>query len=74
MYSAGTGRFISKDIFQGDVNRPNTFNGYVYGANNPVRYTDPMGLDPEDEAAQAAVDPPPDDGSDPPPDTSAFTA
>ncbi|HET7436329.1 MAG TPA: RHS repeat-associated core domain-containing protein, partial [Thermoanaerobaculia bacterium] len=38
------GRFLSVDRIGGDAHSPQSWNGYTYGRNNPVRYTDPRGL------------------------------
>ena len=43
-YDPKLGRFLSKDPFLGFDTTPITQNLYVYGRNNPVRYTDPTGL------------------------------
>ncbi len=43
-YQPGTGRFITKDPWGGDVWRPGTLNRYVYVRNNPVNLGDPTGL------------------------------
>ncbi len=44
-YDPTTGRFLSIDM-HADVNR--RWSPYVYGYNNPIRFTDPDGKDPED--------------------------
>jgi RHS repeat-associated protein len=44
-YEPTTGRFISQDTKMPDKKEPITFNLYVYCRNNPIRYTDPSGLD-----------------------------
>ncbi len=38
-----TGRFFSRDTFEGILQNPITFNKYIYGNANPVTYTDPSG-------------------------------
>lgn len=49
-YSSRQGRFISVDplLSSGNPANPKTWNRYVYALNNPLRYKDPTGLDPED--------------------------
>jgi RHS repeat-associated protein len=43
-YSNGTGRFLRPDPIDGDLNAPQTFNRYVYVANDPINLIDPLGL------------------------------
>jgi RHS repeat-associated protein len=43
-YSPETARFLSKDVWQGDYTRPQSFNGGTYTENNPVNATDPSGM------------------------------
>ncbi len=38
-----TGRFISQDTYQGDINDPISLHKYLYANANPVTYTDPSG-------------------------------
>ena len=40
---SGTGRFISRDIWGGDYNRPLSLNRWGYVEGNPVNYIDPTG-------------------------------
>jgi RHS repeat-associated protein len=42
-YAPGVGRFISKDSWAGDYNRPLTLNRWNYSLSNPINYTDPTG-------------------------------
>jgi RHS repeat-associated protein len=42
-YAPGSGRFISHDTWSGDANMPMSYNAWLYGYGNPVRYTDPSG-------------------------------
>jgi 3D (Asp-Asp-Asp) domain-containing protein len=42
-YDAGTGRFTSEDLWEGDSRDPLTLNPYLYVLNNPVNLTDPTG-------------------------------
>lgn len=44
MYDPASGRFITKDSWQGDYNRPLSLNRWNYVKGNPVNYTDPSGL------------------------------
>jgi RHS repeat-associated protein len=37
------GIFLTRDPWSGDVMRPITYNGYIYGEQNPVLLTDPSG-------------------------------
>jgi RHS repeat-associated protein len=43
-YDSYLNRFISKDVFPGHPDSPQSLNGWSYAGNNPVRYTDPSGL------------------------------
>ena len=38
-----TGRFISQDTYQGDINDPVSLHKYLYANANPVTYSDPSG-------------------------------
>jgi len=42
-YAPGMGRFITKDAWLGDYNRPLSLNHWMYGYGNPVKYIDPTG-------------------------------
>ena len=43
-YDPSTGRFLQRDPDPGKLANPRTFlNKYIYGANNPVMYSDPSG-------------------------------
>ena len=46
MYSPTTGRFQTKDSWQGDYNRPLSLNQWNYTDGNPINLTDPSGNDP----------------------------
>jgi len=39
-YASGAGRFTSRDVWPGDVNQPLSYNGWLYGLNNP--YSHPL--------------------------------
>ncbi len=43
-YSPATGRFLTRDTWGGDANRPGSFNRWSYVEANPIRYSDPTGL------------------------------
>jgi RHS repeat-associated protein len=45
-YVPGTGRFLTRDSWTGDVNIPITYNKWVYANSNPILYTDPSGNSP----------------------------
>jgi len=49
-YDAALGRFISADTIVPDPNNPQSLNRYSYVLNNPLRYTDPTGNGPHDNA------------------------
>jgi RHS repeat-associated protein len=42
-YQSLTGRFTTRDSFEGDVNTPASLNRFNYAHSNPVLYTDPTG-------------------------------
>ena len=42
-YSGAFGRFLSRDVWAGDPNRPMSYNGWLYAAGNPVNRDDPTG-------------------------------
>ena len=43
-YAPATGRFLTKDVWQGDYTRPLSLNKWMYVEGNPVNYTDPSGM------------------------------
>ena len=47
-YAGGMGRFLTRDTWGGDFNRPTSYNRWLYGYGNPIRYTDPTGYSPLD--------------------------
>ena len=47
-YDPVIGRFISRDPLTGERNSPQTLNRYVYCLNNPLKYIDPGGTDPQE--------------------------
>ena len=42
-YYAGIGRFVSEDSYRGEQDELLSLNHYIYGMNNPLKYTDPSG-------------------------------
>ncbi|MFH1209704.1 MAG: RHS repeat-associated core domain-containing protein [archaeon] len=42
-YDKETGRFISADSIEGNIEKPQTLNRYSYVLNNPLKYNDPTG-------------------------------
>ena len=47
-YVPGTGRFLTQDLWTGDWKRPASLHRYSYSNNNPTKYVDPSGFQPED--------------------------
>ncbi len=43
-YSPAQGRFVSKDVWEGDYNNPLSLNRWGYVEGNPINYIDPSGL------------------------------
>ncbi|MED1664848.1 RHS repeat-associated core domain-containing protein [Brevibacillus laterosporus] len=46
-YDPNDGRFITEDTYKGQVDNPLSLNRYTYVYNNPYRYKDPTGHDPD---------------------------
>jgi hypothetical protein len=42
-YDTASGRFTTKDIWEGNKNKPISLNQYIYGYTNPIKYNDPSG-------------------------------
>ena len=42
-YDGETGRFLSMDSYQGNIQNPSTLNPYIYASHNPFKYMDPSG-------------------------------
>jgi RHS repeat-associated protein len=55
-YDPQIGRFVSADTIVPQASNPQAFNRYTYGYNNPLRYTDPTGHDPLDQAWEEAFE------------------
>lgn len=55
-YEPGSGRFISKDPFQGYMKSSQSINPYIYCGNNPVTRIDPKGTSWWDDACQMGRD------------------
>ncbi len=55
-YSNVQGRFTSPDplLSSGKIGTPQSWNRYSYSYNNPLKYTDPSGFDPDDEKEKKA--------------------
>jgi RHS repeat-associated protein len=80
-YAPGDGRFVSRDTWEGDANNPMSYNAWLYTYANPVRYTDPSGLDvgcnvddPRDPRCHLIVTPPPANTPTPMPTSTGKTA
>jgi len=43
-YNLASGRFITKDVWEGDYNTPMSYNEWLYVLANPINYTDPSGF------------------------------
>ncbi|MCS7017411.1 MAG: RHS repeat-associated core domain-containing protein, partial [Gemmatales bacterium] len=43
-YAPGTGRFFTKDAWEGDNWRPSTYNRWIYASDNPINRSDPSGF------------------------------
>ena len=43
-YDPSSGRFVSKDTYEGQIDNPLTLNLYTYVYNNPLIYSDPSGM------------------------------
>jgi RHS repeat-associated protein len=45
-YASGVGRFVTRDTWNGDMNRPMSYNAWLYVYANPINLADPSGHDP----------------------------
>jgi RHS repeat-associated protein len=43
MYDPSSGRFLTRDSWQGDYNSPLSLNAWIFGFDNPTTYIDPTG-------------------------------
>ncbi|MDX9992754.1 MAG: hypothetical protein RBS68_12005 [Anaerolineales bacterium] len=50
-----TGRFLTRDTWSGNANRPLSFNRWGYAYGNLVNLTDPTGMSPECAAVAASA-------------------
>ncbi|MCD4748036.1 MAG: RHS repeat-associated core domain-containing protein [Thermoanaerobaculales bacterium] len=55
-YNLNLARFLSVDPIGGDPLVPQSWNGYSYVLNNPLKYTDPYGLEPTGQAVSCYGD------------------
>jgi len=42
-YAPWQGRFLTRDTWRGDFNRPVSYNAWLYASSNPLRWVDPTG-------------------------------
>jgi RHS repeat-associated protein len=47
MYAPGLGVFLSRDPWEGNPNRPTSYNAWLYGYANPIQWIDRTGLSPK---------------------------
>jgi hypothetical protein len=47
MYAPGMGRFLTRDTWSGDANKPMSLNRWAYTEGNPINSTDPTGNNPK---------------------------
>jgi RHS repeat-associated protein len=52
-YSSESGRFFTKDVWEGKYTIPLSYNPYLFGYSNPVEYSDPSGFIAESESKTA---------------------
>jgi RHS repeat-associated protein len=55
-YSSDTGRFMTRDTWDGDAQQPMSYNRWNYTNSNPVNYTDPSGNCPEGSSGAGCRD------------------
>jgi len=48
-YDPVVGRFLSRDLFPGNSDQPQSLNGWSYANGNPLRYVDPIGYFSEEQ-------------------------
>ena len=49
-YDPSQGRFLSRDLWFGNLGDPQTYNQYLYAVDNPIRYRDASGMSPTESA------------------------
>lgn len=54
-YAPEMGRFMSKDLWNGDLHEPMSSNAWLYTLANPVNYTDPSGYRRDDPPLKDCV-------------------
>ncbi len=52
-YAPTISRFMTRDTWGGDIYRTMSFNTWLYGYSNPVKYKDPSGMIPQSDAPEA---------------------
>ncbi len=55
-YAPWQGRFLSRDVWDGDYNQPLSLNKWLYASANPINLVDPAGTNPIDDIAEALLD------------------
>ncbi len=55
-YDPEIGRFLTRDPLKGERREPQTLNRYAYCLNNPLKYTDPTGMEEVGKSAQQKVE------------------
>ena len=51
-YAPESGRFMTKDVWEGDPNQPMSYNAWLYGYANPTLWVDRTGLSPKVDCAK----------------------
>ena len=57
-YSPGVGRFMTRDTWDGDINKPLSLNRWNYTRGNPVNFVDPSGLIDQPPTSSCRKNPP----------------
>ncbi|MCK5793082.1 MAG: hypothetical protein KAH12_00130, partial [Anaerolineales bacterium] len=55
--SVDTGRFLTKDVWDGDYTTPMSYNAWLYVNGNPVNFTDPSGKIPDQQDYDSSISP-----------------